>query len=735
MHYSRTITILLSLSLIACSGGITNTYDDTGPIAVSDPDIAVLEEVVEFTEAEELGQRKSATLALQNIGEGTLTVSDIAILAPFSVGIGSFTIAPGASTQVSVYFEPAEYGVTEGSLSILSDDPDSPTVEVLLVGSVNTDRDDDGYDSVAVHGGDDCDDLDPTIHPGAPDVYYDGVDSNCLGDNDFDQDMDGYEAEYFNEDVSNNGGDCNDVVDWIYPDADDDWYDGVDSNCDGENDWDSDGDGYGSASFGMGQDCDDFDADVYPNAPERFNNKLDDCNGTMDLDVAPSTAETSWFATGAYQGVGSGILATDIDSDGIDDMIIGAPLVGGSGGYGQGTVSVFLSTVQAHDGENQMGAAWNSFQGDSTSGGLGASIESMDWDGSGTTTIAIGSPGESSNTGAIYLIDTDDVYGYGDTADSHTKIVGSSSYGYYVGYNMAPNLDLNGDGASDVLFEYLSSTSTSGTSNIGLLYGGTEGVISMSSIDARWYTNSVGSNPSREGLSEGGDVNGDGIDDWVFSDPDYDVNFENDGAVFVLWGDSAEYSSSGDAFTNDASIVATSRKYSRGGYFTSIIPDLDDDGLQEIAWSEKASGDVYILSGADASSGGVFEGGDSMAVMEYSESWTPSVMRTVADLDDDGHNEWYVSISGSSGSAAGRVYIYNGTGISGVVENNTDLFGSLKGSSDDFDVDFGNAVTTGDLDGDGRTDMVISDPSWEYDVDGDGSANTNAGAVYLFWNL
>jgi hypothetical protein len=269
----------------------------------------------------------------------------------------------------------------------------------------------------------------------------------------------------------------------------------------------------------MGQDCDDFDSEVYPNAPERFNNKLDDCNGTMDLDVAPSTAGTSWVGTGSFQGVGTGILAVDIDSDGADDMVIGAPLVGGSGSYGQGTVFVFLSAVQAHDGQTQVGAAWNSFQGSTTTSGLGASIESLDWDGTGSTTIAIGAPGESSNAGSIYLIDSDEVYSYGDTSDSHTKIVGSSTYGYYVGYNMAPNLDLNGDGASDLLFEYLTSTSTSSaTSNIGLLYGGTEGVISMTSLDARWATSSLGSNPSRQGLSEGGDVNGDGIDDWVFSD-------------------------------------------------------------------------------------------------------------------------------------------------------------------------------------------------------------------------
>ena len=37
----------------------------------------------------------------------------------------------------------------------------------------------------------DCDDLDASIYPGAPDAWYDGVDSDCDGADDFDQDGDG----------------------------------------------------------------------------------------------------------------------------------------------------------------------------------------------------------------------------------------------------------------------------------------------------------------------------------------------------------------------------------------------------------------------------------------------------------------------------------------------------------------------------------------------------------------
>lgn len=39
---------------------------------------------------------------------------------------------------------------------------------------------------------DDCDDTDSAVHPGADDVWYDGVDSDCAGNDDFDADEDGF---------------------------------------------------------------------------------------------------------------------------------------------------------------------------------------------------------------------------------------------------------------------------------------------------------------------------------------------------------------------------------------------------------------------------------------------------------------------------------------------------------------------------------------------------------------
>jgi hypothetical protein len=100
------------------------------------------------------------------------------------------------------------------------------------------------------------------IFPGATETWYDGIDQNCSGDDDFDADGDGFIQQIHvgmeTDGVEGSGslrpGDCWDEQagpgdgsisgERINPDALDTWHDGIDQNCSGDDDYDSDEDGY-----------------------------------------------------------------------------------------------------------------------------------------------------------------------------------------------------------------------------------------------------------------------------------------------------------------------------------------------------------------------------------------------------------------------------------------------------------------------------------------------------------
>jgi large repetitive protein len=169
------------------------------------------------------------------------------------------------------------------------------------------------------------------VNPDAIDLWYDGPDQNCSGNDDFDADGDGFQSAHHVNHTGDVGDDCYDIesedfpgegfapliaegcqldVDGdgieddppeapdpaeVNPDAEDTWYDAIDHNCDA-NDWDADGDFLDYYDAGVPEadsqcdDCDDEDPEIYPNpsVPEVWYNGIDEnCDnndGDMDRD-------------------------------------------------------------------------------------------------------------------------------------------------------------------------------------------------------------------------------------------------------------------------------------------------------------------------------------------------------------------------------------------------------------------------------------------------------------------
>ncbi|MBI2894813.1 MAG: SUMF1/EgtB/PvdO family nonheme iron enzyme [Deltaproteobacteria bacterium] len=142
------------------------------------------------------------------------------------------------------------------------------------------DGDGDGAFPVAC-GGDDCDDDDGAIRPGAGEVCGDGVDQDCSGaDLPDDGDSDGSTS------IACGGDDCDDGDGSIRPGAGEVCGDGIDQDCSGA-DLPDDGDADGSVSIDCGgDDCDDSEPSVSPSAlegPAGCSDGIDnDCDGAID---------------------------------------------------------------------------------------------------------------------------------------------------------------------------------------------------------------------------------------------------------------------------------------------------------------------------------------------------------------------------------------------------------------------------------------------------------------------
>lgn len=203
------------------------------------------------------------------------------------------------------------------------------------------DTDNDTYVSCPVNGRQaDCDDTNPATFPGAVEIC-DGKENNCntiLDDRDLDKD--GYVDAECTQTTASQTGDCNDNNKFINPGMPEQC-DGIDEDCDGRVDdhtvcADDDGDGYCEEDCSDGSlpgDCDDNFPFTYPSAVERFDGNDNNCDGQGDgqrwpiskawvvLNGTLQSGQTGFSIDGGEDINGD----TGYGGDELHDMIVGSP--------------------------------------------------------------------------------------------------------------------------------------------------------------------------------------------------------------------------------------------------------------------------------------------------------------------------------------------------------------------------------------------------------------------------
>jgi hypothetical protein len=192
------------------------------------------------------------------------------------------------------------------------------------------DADGDGY-----YSDEDCDDNNASVNPGMYETCN-GIDDDCndlIDDEDdgpiligvglyfFDADGDGYGDPWIEEGFCDppdgyvtNDEDCDDCNELVYPGAPE-LCDGIDNDCDGEIDedseeaqtwyYDGDGDGYGDEPYyaceqeegyvSQDGDCDDSDATIHPGASEYCDEIDNDCDDLVDEDDPDVVDATRYY--------------------------------------------------------------------------------------------------------------------------------------------------------------------------------------------------------------------------------------------------------------------------------------------------------------------------------------------------------------------------------------------------------------------------------------------------------
>jgi hypothetical protein len=353
----------------------------------------------------------------------------------------------------------------------------------------------------------------------------------------------------------------------------------------------------------------------------------------------------------------------DVDKDGYEDFIVGAPY---DGTNSRGAAIVF----SGRDGSEIV-----HLKGSNDYSLFGADVEGkLDIDGDGYNDILVGAPSDVGWSGTVLV--------YSPHLQTKLyKITGpaGSSFGSSI---RSLESDIDGDGVDDFI------VGAPGTDS-AYVYSGKMGTVIYSK---------TGQSGSSFGAAvcRAGDLDGDHVCDFLVASPNYtDASLGVIGRVSAFSGATGKKLWSFDGSFNKAS------------FGTSLAEpgDLDGDGVADclvgapfdVDSSNAATGSVTLISGAT----GTFV---YKVTGDAASDWFGWDVRSVSgDIDRDGVKDFIVGAPyGRFSAGYARTFSgATGTVLNTYVEHTIDPSGNYYG--------YGSAVAGGDFNNDGRTDILIGD--------------------------